>query len=82
MAYMTCGSARSPTVGGQLACSPQEAMLMDTAILAEILALKNATLEEIRARYMELYGGKEPPNISKTLLHTLFFNAPIAYPCE
>ena len=38
---------------------------MDTAILAEILALKNATLEEMRARYMELYGGKEPPSISK-----------------
>ena len=38
---------------------------MDTAILSEILALKNATLDEMRARYMELYGGKEPPSISK-----------------
>ena len=41
---------------------------MDTAILSEILALKNATLEEMRARYVELYGGKEPPNISKVEL--------------
>ena len=38
---------------------------MDTAILSEILALKNATLGETRAKYTELYGGKEPPNISK-----------------
>jgi len=38
---------------------------MDTAILSEILALKNATLEEMRAKYTELYDGKEPPNISK-----------------
>ena len=38
---------------------------MDTTILAEILALKNATLEEIRARYAELYGGKQAPNVSR-----------------
>lgn len=41
---------------------------MDTAILAEILALKNATLEEMRAKYAELHGGKQALNICRTEL--------------
>jgi len=39
--------------------------MMDTAILTEILALKNAPLEELNAKYAELYDGKTAPNINR-----------------
>ena len=40
-------------------------IMMDTAILTEILALKNASLEELNAKYEELYDGKTAPNINR-----------------
>ncbi|MBP7055712.1 MAG: DUF2924 domain-containing protein [Candidatus Omnitrophica bacterium] len=39
--------------------------MIDTKVLSEILALKNAPLAELQAKYAELYGGKNAPNINR-----------------
>ena len=38
---------------------------MNTTILSEILAFKNASFDELRTKYAELHNGKQAPNISK-----------------
>ena len=43
-------------------------IMMDTVILTEILALKNASIEELNTKYTELYEGKAAPNINRVEL--------------
>ena len=41
---------------------------MDNAILEKILAMKDASLEELQAKYAELFDGKKPASANKAYL--------------